>query len=160
VKDTILLALVIYAVGCIVPTPLDAQATQETNFSPRFYWPLVAPPFGMVTHTTTDPAWTWHLEAIDENTNQNLIATIFSYDPSTHRYNEMTTVPMAPQQSDDPMLQGLRSGDSMDRRNDCISFGAGTTKLVYAFVSDKSINNDNPEASPDADSNHWELICN
>jgi hypothetical protein len=51
--DTLVYAVVIYAVGCIIPTPLDQQPLQE-NFPPVIRADKVMPPFGPIVHQQDD----------------------------------------------------------------------------------------------------------
>jgi hypothetical protein len=53
VSDTLLYALVIYGVGCIVPTPLDPQVPQA-DLPPVFVTTQIQPPFGPITHQAAD----------------------------------------------------------------------------------------------------------
>ena len=47
VNDTVLYSLVIYAVGCVIPAPLD-RAQTAPNFPPVWVTSMIKPPFGVL----------------------------------------------------------------------------------------------------------------
>jgi hypothetical protein len=155
VNDTIFFALVIYSVGCIVPTTLDAQ-TQPMNYSPVIV--SATPPFGPFAHKATD-SWSWALTASDPNPGDVLSGRIFIVDKSSNQYLKLADVPMTSQQSTDPTLKLYRSGETSVEPW-CATRVPDTYEIV-AFVSDRGFINDTSTMSNGGleDSNHWELTC-
>jgi hypothetical protein len=164
VWDSAIYALVIYCVGCVIPTPLD-QAPSQTNFAPVFVTSKVSPMFGPITHTASE-SFELNLVVDDPNFAQpnppdELHARLFVPDPSTPGAlqwfdgNDLTFLPAS---VPDPMNPRLRYG-TFAAAPRC--FGRSGTFNLYVIVSDRRFNPMNPSMSDGglSDSNHWELTC-
>lgn len=163
VSDTILYALVIYSVGCIVPTPLDPTPA-PTNFAPVFV--SATPNFGPLTRTQTDliefDVSVDDPDINDPGSQDELHARLFFLDSSNMLQwldgNDLS-----------PTAQQV-TGDMGDPRLRFFQFPAiprcagrsGQTIFVYVIVSDRKFSTTNPsmpQAGGLTDTNHWELTC-
>jgi hypothetical protein len=154
VSDIVLYSLVIYSVGCIVPTPLDQQAA-ATNYPPVFETSLVDPQFGPLPHNKTD-SWLFKLSATDPNNDDVLFARLLFQDPDG-TFSYATDVPMMKEASTDPTAVAHWHGQSPDSRW-CLNFVPGRY-FLYAFVADQSFIGSSEKSNGLEDSNHWELQC-
>ncbi len=160
VSDTILYSLVIYSIGCVIPTQLDREQA-PTNYPPVWVTSMVMPPFGLLA-PAKDTQTQINLFASDPNLDDTLYARAFFFDPTTKMYqitNTGTTLISLPVTSTtDPSQAAIRAGnfepfDYCDGRTQGISY-------LYAFVADRPfVGNTNGVNGGLTDSNHWELMC-
>jgi hypothetical protein len=154
VPHTSLYALTIYAVGCVVPTPLDRQPT-PTNYAPTIDVEQTVPFLGALTRGTSDP-WAWHVAASDPNTEDTLAAVIMER-TATNSFNWVANVTLAKQTQIDPREAAQWSGDSAVTPW-CSFFRPGLHNM-YVFVSDRMFVGSTEKSDGLVDSNHWELTC-
>jgi hypothetical protein len=159
VSHTVLYSLVIYAVGCIVPTPLDQQP-QPIEYTPSFITELIDPPFGAVSHAKTDQ-WSWRVHATDpsvDDTLQLYVRLMFltadkTFDVAgTAGDINMTKEPLA-----DPRGPSVWNGESHNAAW-CGSLIPGTYYL-YAFVADKNFIMSSEKTGGVESWNYWVLTC-
>jgi hypothetical protein len=165
VSDTVLYTVVIYSVGCIIPTPLD-RAPASTNNRPVFVTDQVNPTFGFITHPQFD-AFPITIVVDDpddqESTSQDdLFTRLFLQDLTTGNLGYTgEEIGLSPASVPDPMHPTLRYG-SFNAVPRCQG-RAGTTQYLYAIVSDRKFSTTDPtKPASDAgltDTNHWELSC-
>jgi len=165
VSRTALYGLVIYGVGCVIPTPLD-QAPAPPNYSPVIVTTKVNPPFGPIAHTAQD-VFELTIVADDPNIGQpdapdDLHARLFIPDPSDPAAllwfdgNDQTFLPAS---VPDPMNPRLRYA-TFPPAVRCAG-RSGQTFNLYVLVSDRRFKPTDPAVSDGGltDSNHWELTC-
>ena len=158
VYNSALYGMVIYCIGCVIPTPLD-RAPTETNFGPVWVTTRVNPPFGPTTGliATGD---SFSLAATDPNHDDTLTVHLFvpGPTPGSRVYTTAHTtlsIPSTPDQLD----PNLRIGtiDSFL----CLKQPVGTQFEVYAVVADRDFMGTEAkvQAGGLSDENHWELSC-
>jgi hypothetical protein len=161
VSDTALYALVIYGVGCVIPTPLD-QAQQPPNYGPVFVTTKVNPPFGPIAHTQSDP---FEIDVVvddpddaDPTTNDDLHARLFFLGTGGALLWDGSDIPLRAPQVPDPTNPTWRYG-TFPAAARC--FGRTGVQYLYAIVSDRPFKSDQPSTSNGGltDTNHWELSC-
>jgi len=163
VYNTALYGLVMFSIGCIIPTPLDREPA-KTNYRPTFVTTQVNPTFGSVQAQLTSPL-TIALAATDPNTDDTLKVHFFEPDgtPNGFQYipslNTTLEIPTPPD-SEDPNLRLGHVDASL-----CLNATAGTKFDLYAVVADREFNTTGPSINlmgADGgltDTNHWELTC-
>lgn len=163
VSDTILYALVIYSVGCIVPTPLD-QTQSPPNYAPTFVTSKVNPPFGPISFTQSD---SFELNIVvddpdagDPDSQDDLYARLFYLNAGKLVWDNSEIRLTAPQVAD-PMNPHLRYGTFPATQRCLFAPNKSGTNYLYAIVSDRPFSNANPSVSDAGltDTNHWELTC-
>ncbi len=156
VSETVLYALTIYAVGCVIPTPLDRQPA-ATNYPPSIDVDQTQPPLGPLTRSSSsDMRWVWHVAATDPNVDDTLSAVIMER-LGNGSFTFVATVTMTKLPILNPRDPARWSGDTAQAQ-----WCAGRTPGVhymYAFVSDQMFNDSTEESDGLVDSNHWELTC-
>ena len=161
VSNSAFYGLVIWCIGCVIPTPLD-RAPPPTNFRPTFVTAQVNPPFGPSTQPITSQT-TLSLAATDPNPDDTLVVHLFEPDPlkpgSFLLVNSGTplTKPTTPD-ADDPNLR-IGTIDS----STCLNVADQTKIELYAIVADRPFNtapaNVTLAAGGLTDPNHWEVTC-
>jgi hypothetical protein len=158
VFNSALYGMVIYCVGCVIPTPLD-RAPAPTNFGPVFVTSQVTPPFGPVSESLTSGV-SLALAATDPNPDDILTVHLFVPDPTTPGgfiYTDINTQLTNAGDTDDP---NLRIGSLAPAL--CFSARSGDKFDVFAVVADRPFNTTGNLTHADGgltDSNHWELSC-
>jgi hypothetical protein len=163
VSDTIVYALVIYSVGCIVPTPLD-HTEAPTNYAPTFVTSKVNPPFGPISFTQSD---LFELNIVvddpdvgEPGSQDDLYARLFYLDNENLVWDasqiRLTAAPVP-----DPTNPHLRYGTFPASRRCLFAPNKSGINYLYAVVSDRPFSNTNPSTSDAGltDTNHWELTC-
>jgi hypothetical protein len=153
VSQTVFYALTIYAVGCVIPTPLDRQPA-ATNYAPSIDVQLTQPTLGPLTRTT-DNRWSWHVVASDPNVDDTLEAVVVERF-GNGSYNFIASVNLTKLSILDPRDPARWSGDSKEAQW-CHTFTPGIHYL-YAFVADRPITGTIDSVGL-VTSNHWELTC-
>ncbi|MCU1280232.1 MAG: hypothetical protein JWM53_3778 [bacterium] len=156
VSNSALYGMVIYCVGCVIPTPLD-RAPAPTNYGPVFVTMQVNPPFGPVTESIAG-ALPLSLAATDPNHDDVLTVRLFEPDSTAPTgfidINQSVTLTNAPT-TDDP---DLRVGSFEPVL--CLRAQPGDRFDVYAVVADRPFTNKTMRADGGlTDQNHWELTC-
>lgn len=160
VSDTVLYALVIYSVGCIIPTPLDQVPAHPNAGGPSFV--SSNPNFGMITHYPTD-FFDLTITVKDPD-----VGMADSQDEIWARLYRLTTGNVPVWNGEEIQLTGTdlnnpryRSG-SFASATRCQAFGltGGATTDLYVIVSDRKFM---PMTQIDTagftDTNHWDLTC-
>ena len=160
VNNTVLYSLVIYSIGCVIPTQLDREQT-PTNYPPVWVTSMVMPPFGLLA-PAKDTQTQINLFASDPNLDDTLVARAFLYDGLTKMYqirNTPATLSLPPVTStSDPLQATIRAGN-FEPFDYCSDLNQGTY-FLYAFVADRPfVGNTNVVNGGLSDSNHWELMC-
>ena len=155
---TPLYALVIYGIGCVIPTPLD-RAPAPTNYSPVFVTSRVNPAFGAAPGLIATGN-SFSLGATDPNHDD--VLTVHLFEPGTTTgsliytgFNTTLMIPSTPD-SDDPNLRlgTLEAGV-------CLHQPPGAQFTVFAIVADRDFVEREPkvQAGGLSDQNQWELTC-
>jgi hypothetical protein len=153
-----LYGVVIFAVGCIIPTPID-QAQQTPNYSPVFVTEKVSPSFGLLGPLTQSQVIPLTIVASDANPDDELQARLFeSINGALVATGQTTTLtkPSVPDENPDNATQ--RFG-----RFEFALCGGRTSglHLIYAVVVDRKFVTPT-SVLPDgglSDSNHWDVTC-
>jgi hypothetical protein len=151
-----LYGLIIFCVGCIIPTPID-QAQQTQNYSPVFVTEKVSPPFGLLGPLSQTQQLTLSLVASDANTEDDLQARLFESINGTLVSTGQTTSLTYPSVAD-PQNPTQRFGGFE------FALCGGRTSglhLIYAVVADRKFVTPT-SFTPDgglATSNHWDVTC-
>lgn len=161
VRDTLLYALVIYGVGCIVPTPLDAQPATANA-------PIVLrganPPFGMLPkHQQTDliELTVFADDADDDipgNQNTEHFRLFFQQSDNSLLYDGRSDFPLSTE--NDPAHPTFLAGNTGQVRF-CEGLGNQTIYL-FAVVADRAFQTTNDsEVVPGgtSDQSYWVLPC-
>jgi hypothetical protein len=154
VSETVLYALTIYAVGCVIPTPLDRQPG-ATNFAPSIDVDQTQPPLGPITRTS-DSRWAWHVAATDPNIDDTLSAVIMER-LGNGSFIFVADVNMTKLSILDVRQPARWSGDTALSLW-CTLLKSGVHYL-YAFVSDQMFIDSTEKSDGLVTSNHWELTC-
>jgi hypothetical protein len=157
VYNSALYGMVIYCVGCVIPTPLD-RAPAETNFSPVFVTSRVTPAFGPTSVAITGTL-NLSLAATDPNRDDVLTVRLFEPLPTGELFYTQQTTTLnlpSPADVDDP---NLRLGSATPPI--CLNAHAGDTFDLYAIVADRDFMGTEArvQAGGLSDSNHWEVTC-
>lgn len=162
VSDTVLFSVVIYSVGCVIPTPLD-PAPAPTNYAPLFVTDKVNPQFGPITHTQSE-AFDLNVVVDDPDVNDpssmdEMHARLFFRslgDTGTMVWDGSDISLLAPSVPN-PMSPNLRFG-SFPAAARC--FNRTGVQYLYAVVSDRRFDSTVPtKTNGQTDTNHWELTC-
>jgi hypothetical protein len=158
VNETVLYSLVIYSIGCVIPTQLDREQT-PTNFPPVWVTSMINPQFGPLPPQTKGESIELSLFATDSNLTDTLVARAFLLgSDNTYQLRNTEAQLMLGTPTGDPQRDAIRSGrfESFDY---CDSLPNGTY-FLYAFVADRNfVGNTNIVNGGLSDSNHWELTC-
>jgi hypothetical protein len=156
VADSVLFGIVIYSIGCIVPTPLD-QSQPPKNYPPVFQ--SATPPFGPLHQAQTD---VFNISLIvddpddQDSTSQDDIHVRLFFKNGEQFITAYGDQKMVPSSTTDP-TPTLRYA-SFDAIAPC--FGRTGVQYLYAIVSDRGFDAMNPSQPLGlSDSNHWELTC-
>jgi hypothetical protein len=165
VNHTVLYAITIYGVGCIIPTPLDQQPS-PTKYAPSIDVIMTNPTLGAISRSAdANTVWSWHVAASDANTGDTLYAEIAER-RSEAEYKFPVAVPLTKQPLVDERGPARWSGDSASLPW-CLIYGQGV-HYIFVYVSDGPFTTsgdiDMGTGSPFttaglADSNHWEVTC-
>jgi len=162
VSNAALYGIVIWSIGCIIPTPLD-RAPQPTNYSPVFVTSSINPPFGPVTLPIRSLS-TLALAATDPNPDDTLVVHLFEPDlttPGSFTLVDATGATLARPTTPDNEDPNLRIG-AIDS-GVCLNAADQTKFDLYAIVADRSFNapSNNPTHADGGltDANHWEVTC-
>jgi hypothetical protein len=164
VYNSALYGLIIWCVGCIIPTPLDRAPTQ-TNFTPVFVTSSVTPSFGPLPATIDQPT-TLSLAATDPNSDDTLVVHLFEPDPSMKGSYILLqpAIPLNKLNPPDPKGDpNLRLGNQDVQL--CLNASDNFMTDVYAVVADRPFNAGSKGTDiilSDGgltDSNHWEVTC-
>ena len=154
--NSALYAMVIYCIGCVIPTPLD-RAPAAVNFQPAFVTSRVTPAFGP-TSEPINSGITFALAATDPNHDDVLTVKLFATAPTggfTPLDISTTLMIPSPPDNDDP---NLRIG-SIDTAL-CLRAQPNDKFDIFAFVADRPFTGSTTRAEGGlTDSNHWELTC-
>jgi hypothetical protein len=157
VPNTALYGLVIYCVGCVIPTPLD-RAPAPTNYSPVFVTSRVNPAFGKISQRVLVPG-PFTLAATDPNPDDALDVHLFEPDSTGALVyigvDWPLMIPTPPDQTD-PNLRLYSTTATL-----CPQGTQGQTFDVYAIVADRPFQGSLPKVQDGglSDTNHWELSC-
>jgi hypothetical protein len=151
-----LYGMVIYCIGCVIPTPLD-RAPAEMNFQPAFVTSRVQPPFGPASESVTSPI-ALSIAATDPNPDDTLKVRLFVPSPTApgglQFLDVERTLTKAPD-ADDPNLRVV----SLEPFP-CINAMPGKMFDVYAVVADRDFTGVTATSTGGlTDQNHWELTC-
>ena len=161
VNDTLLYALAIYGVGCIIPTTLDPE-TAPPNIAPMLV--SANPVFGPLPHQANDRFdLTVTVNDPDDNTStppETVHARLFIADqtmPVTYIPATNEDIVLAPF-GDGTLRQGTFMSETL-----CAARG-GRTVYLYVFVADRPYKLTDPTqvqvmAGGGIDSNYWVLTC-
>jgi hypothetical protein len=154
VSNVPLYALVIYGVGCVIPTPLD-PAKPGPNLRPVILVETVSPKFGPLVRTTQSLV-TFSFSAEDGDQADSLYARLF-----VARGGALVTVvddvPMAYPAVIDPDHPFVRTGES--HQLPVCGYPGGVDSL-YLAVADRPFDANADTANGGlVDENHWELQC-
>jgi hypothetical protein len=161
VSNSALYGLVIWCIGCVIPTPLD-RAPGQTNYRPTFVTSQVTPGFGKQA-APVGGAINLSIAATDPNEDDTLIVHFFQPDLSTPgafvpaAAAPLTLMTKVPPDADDPNLR-IGSEDAPL----CLNVPANTTFDIYAVVADRAFNTMGNLTHADAgltDTNHWTFTC-
>jgi hypothetical protein len=160
VNHTVLYALTIYGVGCVIPTPLDRQPT-PTNYAPSIDTMLTTPTLGPINRTLEN-RFSWHVEATDPNVNDTLYAQIAER-IGDGVYENWFVISLNKQTILDERQPAHFTGDSTPNTW-CNTFGGAGVHYIYLFVADQPFSTNLDMSNPFVtagmlDSNHWELTC-
>jgi hypothetical protein len=165
VTDTLLYAIVIYGVGCIVPTPLDPQPLQ-TNYAPVLLPLKCMPPFGDIAVSSSNQLIELSITVNDPDdtlpgNQDDFHARLFYPDqmnPGKLFYPGNEEIPLTPENAADPM--------NMDRTGSwqpqAFCLGKSGTQLIYVIAADRPFQLNDPTTVVNgglSDQNHWELKC-
>jgi hypothetical protein len=153
-----LYGLVVYGVGCIIPTPID-QAQQTPNYSPVFVTEKVSPMFGLLGPLSQTQVIPLTIVASDANPSDDLQVRLFESINGTLVSTGQTTSLAYPSVRDP-------NPDNATQRFGGFEFAlcGGRTAglhLLYAVVADRKFVNPT-SFTPDgglSDSNHWDVSC-
>lgn len=159
VTDTLLYSVVIYAVGCIIPTPLDQQQPQ-TNFPPVIRADKAVPLFGPINHSQ-DELFDLHVFASDPDDNlpgnQDSLRfrLFFRRANGTLSYggNEEFLMTSAHDSTDPTLVTATTS------QRFCANLTG--TFYLYVVVADRPFVGDTSTVAPGggSDQNYWVLTC-
>lgn len=160
VSNSALYGLVIWCIGCVIPTPLD-RAPPATNFRPTFVTSQVTPAFGPAPQSVSSNV-TLALAATDPNPDDTLTVHFFEPDPLTpggfiYSGLNLTLATPTPPDPDDPNLRLGNLDEGL-----CLNAVAGKTFDLYAVVADRPFNTTGNLTHADGgltDTNHWEFTC-
>jgi hypothetical protein len=155
VFNSALYGLVIWCIGCVIPTPLDV-APKPINYGPVFVTSRVSPPFGPASESTTSGI-ALSLAATDPNADDTLKVRLFVPSPSAPNGLQYLFIEQPLTPAPDPDDPNLRIG-SLDPPL-CRNAMPGTTFDVFAYVADRDFIGDTSTSAGLTDSNHWELTC-
>jgi hypothetical protein len=158
VYNSALYGMVIYCIGCVIPTPLD-RTPADTNLRPVWVTTRVNPPFGPATGliATGDSL---SLAATDPNHDDTLTVRLFvpGPTPGSRIYTGANTTLMIPStpDTDDPNLRIGTISSSL-----CLKQPVGTDFEVYAIVADRDFMGTEARVQEGglSDENHWEQTC-
>ena len=160
VSDTVLYALVIYSIGCVIPTPLD-QAPEHPNVGgPTLITSAANPPFGMITHASTDPfdlnITITDPDVGDSDSQDEIWARLYRVVGGMPLHTE--EIQLLGTDSNNPHI---RSGTFSElARCGAYGLGGGAITDLYVIVSDRKFT-PMTEIGTDGlfDTNHWDLTC-
>jgi hypothetical protein len=156
VYNSALYGMVIYCIGCVIPTPLD-RAPAPTNYSPVFVTTRVNPAFGQMSEAITSGI-TLSFAATDPNHDDLLTVHLFDTDSTGTQFfigGTPLTIPSTP----DPDDPDLRLGTLETAL--CLHNQSGDKREVFAVVADRDFMGSQPKVQEGglSDTNHWELTC-
>jgi hypothetical protein len=158
-EDTVLRllasALAVYTVGCIVPTPLEAE-TAPPNHAPK----IIAgfPDFvGMTPYSpeSAKNAWAFSVTAVDLDVGDTLQAHLYLLAGNDLAVQNQTT--LTPTASDPTVRTGEFAQAAF-----CADRNSGQSYYFYVYVSDRPFPaDDNPKELKQADSDFrvWVVLC-
>jgi hypothetical protein len=156
VHNSALYGMVIYCIGCVIPTPLD-RAPAPVNYGPVWVTGRVSPMFGPTSESVLS-AIPLSLVATDPNPSDTLKVRLFvpnSTVPGGLQFLDIETTLTSAPDSDDP---NLRIGALEPPL--CRNAMPGTSFDVFAVVADRDFTGSTTSASGGlTDQNHWELTC-
>jgi hypothetical protein len=158
VANSALYGLVMFSIGCIIPTPLDREPA-KVNYKPSFVGSQVQPAFGPAAASLT-AGTTLVIAATDPNGDDTLTVRLFEPDPAKPggflylNISQQLDKPTTP----DPADLNLRI-TTLDPPL-CLNASDQTKFDLYAVVADRAFSADNPMRSDGlTDTNHWEITC-
>ena len=155
VQHTALYGLVIYAIGCVIPTPLD-RAPSPTNYSPVFVANRVSPEFGPMTAQVGQPR-SFTLAATDPNLEDTLLVRFYTKDSAGSPL--FSGIQGQLNSAKDPEDPTLRLG-TIDAAPCPLGQLQGVTFDYYVVVADRDFTMPTKVAEGGlSDTNHWELTC-
>lgn len=157
VNDTVLYSLVIYSIGCVIPTQLDREQT-PTNFPPVWVTSMMNPQFGPLPQVKGVPI-ELTLFASDPNLTDKLVAQAFILNADgTYQVTNTPTTLNSPTPTGDAYKDSIRAGQ-FEPFDYCGNLKTGPYQL-FAFVADRPfIGNTEKVNGGLSDSNYWELNC-
>lgn len=159
VNDIVLYSLVIYSIGCVIPTQLDREQA-PTNYPPVWVTSMVMPPFGLLAPQKGAQTQI-NLFATDPNADDTLVARAFLRDSDGSYQIQNTQATLLPlvQLVDMATPTSLIRAGNFEPLDYCANLIQGTY-FLYAFVADREfVGNTNVVNGGLSDSNHWELVC-
>jgi hypothetical protein len=153
-SDAALYGVIIWGVGCIIPTPID-RAPAETNFPPSIDTTNVTPPFGPLTLGSND-TMSVAVSATDPNLDDLLQVKLMEFVAGS--YGIIAGPAQMQPQNDNPLVRNTSTG-TFDLKF-CLTRTTGV-HYVYAFVADRDFTSANSTTANGGltDSNHWEITC-
>ena len=160
VADTLVYAVVIYAVGCIIPTPLDQQPLQQ-NLPPVIRADKVMPPFGPITHQQDD-LFDLSIFASDPDdtlpTSQDSLRFRLYFRLADGKLSYDGNEEFVMTSAHDPTDPTLVTATTSQR----FCQGRSGTYYLYVIVADRPFqmaDDTQVVAGGGSDQNHWELTC-
>ncbi|MDB4968747.1 MAG: hypothetical protein JWN44_4436 [Myxococcales bacterium] len=155
--NSALYGLVVYGVGCVIPTPLD-QTQQTPNYSPVFVTSQVQPRFGPLGPLSQSQLLSITMVASDANLDDTLQARLFELINGTLVATGQTTTlnPIVPAGDDATLRLG---GFELAL---CAGKAPASIHYIYAVVADRGFQSPTSSVVSGnglSDTNHWELSC-
>lgn len=160
VYNSALYGIVMFSIGCIIPTPLDREPA-PVNYRPTFVTAQVQPAFGSQPASLAGGT-TLVLAATDPNAADKLVVHFFEPDPTTPGgfiYTNLNLALDSPT-TPDPDDPNLRIG-TLDPPL-CLNASDQTKFDLYAVVADRDFNTSGNLTHADGgltDTNHWSFTC-
>jgi hypothetical protein len=152
VRRTVICALTIYGIGCIVPTPLEAEQANHSPFIVR-----ADPPFGRITKARSE-AFKLDVVVRDEDERDELSARLLQKDGERFRPLYGDTLTLTPVKDTPTERRGTFNGTHCELL-------VSANNLAYVFVTDGKFNGSTPleqitePMSRGVDSRFWVLDC-
>jgi hypothetical protein len=162
VSNSALYGMVMWCIGCVIPTPLDSEPAPK-NFRPSFVTTQVTPPFGPLTEHLASTGSTLALAATDPNTGDTLKVHLFQPNPNSPfgydfiGWNATLAAPLQPDSEEPNLRVGTIQARLCNNARDNDKFD------IYAAVADREFNmlpaNITLAAGGFTEMNHWEVTC-
>lgn len=164
VSNSALYGMVMWCIGCVIPTPLDREPA-PVNYRPTFVTTQVTPPFGPLTERIGSLGTNISIAATDPNADDTLVVHLFQPDTATPGNfvfiaNNVTLAYPSQPDNEDP---NLRIGTFDPTPHLCLNARDGDKFDIFAAVADRPFNSPPANVTLAAggltDMNHWEVTC-